>query len=111
MHGDRRQGPKPIGAIHREKCRMPPCAPLIKKRPWALELVVRHAPSDTHKAGGARWAAHAIRKIGDGQPRTLAEKRMLEQYPDMGTPAASSRATTPAPSEVGQEDGIRAGGY
>ena len=105
LYGDRRVGPKPIGAIHRKECKFPPCAPLFKKRPWALEMVVRHAPQDTHKLGGPQWAAHAIRQIGDGMPRTLEEKALVESHPDVRTPHASVAPSEVAPSEAGDAEG------
>ena len=112
LHGDRRVGPKPIGAVHRKECKFLPCAPLIKKRPWALEMVVRHAPHDTHKQGGPQWAAHAIRQIGDGKPRTLAEKAMVDAHPDVGTPHVSVAPSEAAMSEAGdvERGGVDASG-
>ena len=104
LHGDRRVGPKPIGAAHRVGCNLPPCAPIIKRRPWALELVVRHAPRDTVPSGGPQWAAHAIRQLGDGKPRTLAEKQLLEQFPDAHTPRVSNAASTAASSSTGNDE-------
>ena len=107
LHGDRRVGPKPIGAVHRLGCNLPPCAPIGKKRPWALEAVVRHAPNDTVRAGGAQWAANALRQLGVANPRTTAEAAVLQQYPDANTPresAASSAATSEA-GDYGAEAG------
>ena len=100
LHGDQRVGPKPIGAAHRAGCNLPPCAPIVKKRKWALEAVVRHAPGDTVRTGGEAWAAHAIRQIGDGRPRTLEEVALLAKYPDAGTPRVSSAASSTAESEA-----------
>ena len=94
LHGDRRVGPKPIGAAHRAGCNLPPCAPIIKKRPWAMECVVRHAPHDTVQSGGPQWAARAIRQIGDGKPRSLAEKALLDRFPSTETPSVSSARST-----------------
>ena len=105
LNGDRRHGPKPIGAAHRERCCMPPCAPILKKRAWALELVVQYAPDDTHTAGGPQWAARAIRQIGDGMPRTVAERTLLQQYPGTWTPRDSTAASSTAASEVDQNEG------
>ena len=112
LHGDRRVGPKPIGAAHRAGCNLPPFAPIIKKRPWAMECVVRHAPYDTVQTGGPQWAARAIRQIGDGKPRTIAERMLLAKYPDTHTPSMSSARSTASSSvsACGDEQGEEAGG-
>ena len=70
-----------------------------------MELVLTHAPHDTVRGGGNAFAAQAVRSIGDGMPRTLAEKALTDTYPV--TPITST-LTTPAPSLVGDteaEDG------
>ena len=103
LRGDKRVGPKPIGMPHRVGCNLAPCAPIIKKRPWALELVVTHAPFDTVRAGGMQWAAHAIRQIGDGKPRTLSERALLDAHPE-GTPQVSRASSVAASSSTGRDE-------
>ena len=89
LYGNRanRNLPKPIGAFHRAGCTLMPCAPIIAKRPFALELVVRAAPNDTIAGGGNKWAAWALRN--PARARTPAEEAILKEYPE---PTAAENA-------------------
>ena len=98
---DKRIKPKPIGAIHRSGCTRSPCMPIEFGRPWAYELVIQYAPQDTVRKGGPQWAADAIRARPGGGPATVAEQKLVDDYP-VKSGGASSSASLAAPSEIGE---------
>ena len=99
---DKRIKPKPIGAIHRSGCTRSPCMPIEFGRPWAYELVIQYAPQDTVRKGGPQWAADAIRARPGGEPATIAEQKLVDDYPIKSGGASSSASL--APSEIGEAE-------